>query len=128
MSETVGSAVATIGLAGEPALTKVNLCSSSSADNVGKGGNWKAVGAAAEIPIVPALRSPGLINSTLGWVKAAECALGELGGGEGVDEEEVETDADRRSEPWLAEPGRVKRGTYSKSEDHSASANGVTWA
>jgi hypothetical protein len=108
--ETVCSAVARIGLVGEPALTKVNLCSSSSADRVGKGGNWKALGAAADRSSALALRSPGLMNSTLGWVKTAECAFGELGEGDGVDEEEVETDAER-SEPWLAEPGRWNTGT-----------------
>ena len=95
----------------ELALTKVNLCSSSSADRVGKGGNWKALGAAADRSSALALRSPGLMNSTLGWVKAAECAIGELGEGDGVDEEEVETDAESRSEPWLAEPGRGHTGT-----------------
>ena len=67
--------------------------------------------AAAEISSALALRSPGLINSTLGWVKATECAIGELGGGDGVDEEEVETDVDKRPEPWLAEPGRGNTGT-----------------
>ena len=108
--ETVCSAAARIGLVGEPALTKVNLCSSSSADRVGKGGNWKALGAAADRSSALALRSPGLMNSTLGWVKTAECAFGELGEGDGVDEEEVETDAER-SEPWLAEPGRWNTGT-----------------
>ena len=108
--ETVCSATARIGLAGEPALTKVNLCSSSSADRVGKGGNWKALGAAADRSSALALRSPGLMNSTLGWVKTAECAFGELGEGDGVDEEEVDTDAER-SEPWLAEPGRGNPGT-----------------
>jgi hypothetical protein len=51
------------------------------------------------------------MNSTLGWVKAAECAIGELGEGDGVDEEEVETDAESRSEPWLAESGRGHTGT-----------------
>jgi hypothetical protein len=56
-----------------------------------------------------AFRSPGLIYSTLGWVKVAECVAGELGQGDGVEEEE--TDADKRSEPWLAEPGRGKTGT-----------------
>jgi hypothetical protein len=54
------------------------------------------------------------MNSTLGWVKVAECAIGELGEGDGVDEEEVETDADSRSEPWLAEPGRGNTGTTAK--------------
>jgi hypothetical protein len=50
------------------------------------------------------------MNSTLGWVKTAECVFGELGEGDGVDEEEVDTDAER-SEPWLAEPGRGNTGT-----------------
>lgn len=101
----------------------MNLCSSSSADNVGKGGNWKAVGAVVERSRTLALRSPGLMNSTLGWVKATEWALGELGEGDRVDEEEVETEAERRSEPWLVEPGRGKTGTSSvNSEVHSASA------
>jgi hypothetical protein len=63
-----------------------------------------------------------LINSTLGWVKAAECAIGELGEGDGVEEEEVETEVDKRSEPWLAEPGRGNTSSV-KSEFHSASAN-----
>ena len=99
----------------EPALTKVILCSSSSADKVGKGGNWKALGAAADRSSALALRSPGLMNSTLGWVKAAECVIGELGEGDGVDEE-VETDAESRSEPWLAEPGRGHPGTSAISD------------
>ena len=120
--ETVCSATARIGLAGEPALTKVNLCSSSSADRVGKGGNWKALCAAADRSSALALRSPGLMNSTLGWVKAAECAIGELGEGDGVDEEEVETDAESRSEPWLAEPGRGHTGTTAISDEISPHA------
>ena len=55
------------------------------------------------------------MNSTLGWVKAAECVIGELGEGDGVDEE-VETDAESRSEPWLAEPGRGHPGTSAISD------------
>ena len=85
------------------------MCSSSSADRVGKGGNWKALDAAPDRSSALALRSPGLMNSTLGWLKTAECAFGELGEGDGVDEE-VEIDAER-SEPWLVEPGRGNTGT-----------------
>ena len=119
--ETVCSTAARIGLAAEPALTKVILCSSSSADKVGKGGNWKALDAAADRSSALALRSPGLMNSTLGWVKAAECAIGELGEGDGVDEE-VEADAESRSEPWLAEPGRGHTGTTAIGDEISPHA------
>jgi hypothetical protein len=62
------------------------------------------------------------MNSKLDWVKAAECAIGELGEGDGVDVEEVETDAERRSEPWLAEPGRGNPGTTAVSDEISPHA------
>ena len=74
------------------------------------------LGAVADRSSALALRSPGLMNSTLGWVKAAECAIGELGEGDGVDEEEVEPDAER-SEPWLVEPGRGNAGTTASKRD-----------
>ena len=73
------------------------------------------LGAVADRSSALALRSPGLMNSTLGWFKAAECAIGELGEGDGV-EEEVETDVESRSEPWLAEPGRGHIGTTAISD------------
>ena len=61
------------------------------------------------------------MNSTLGWVKAAECAIGELGEGDGV-EEEVETDVESRSEPWLVEPGRGHVDTPAISDEISPHA------
>lgn len=127
--ETECSDTARTGVAGEPALTRVNLCSSSSADKVGRGGNWKADGAVAARSSTLALKSPGLMNSTLGWVKATECAIGELGEGEGVDEEEFEVEAERGPDAWLAEPGRENTGINSVNSDapvklQSASANG----
>ena len=104
------STTAVTGVAGEPALTRANLCSSSSADNVGRGGNWKAGTAAADKSGALAVKSPGLMNLTLGWASTADCAVGELGDEE-KEEDELQIEADRRSEAWLADPGRSKSGT-----------------
>ncbi len=123
MSATERSETARTGVAGDPALTNVNLCSSSSADKVGRGGNWKADGAAAVRSSAPALKSPGLMNSTLGWLKATECAIGELGEGEGVDEEEDEIEAERGPDAWLAEPGRENTGITAEQIQVSTNAN-----